>query len=578
MTLPIKGEKPGVLLPLQFNDAQTRLREAAEKQRAAGQPVRLIILKSRKHGVSTFSEATLFGLVQNHPNRNALVCAHDADASDELFKMVQLFNTHLPLEEVKEQDYTSKKQIVYSAPHNSEFIVQTAGKLNLARAYTVHYLHGSEVAFWPNAEQSLLSALNAVPDDPDTIVILESTANGEGGAFHDAWNVAVDHQAKHPGSQEGYIPIFLSWLDHPKYSMPVPKNYVSVLDETEKALVRDHGATREQLYWRRWCIKNKCGNSVDKFNQEYPATPGDAFLLSGRPAIPADVVRVHRGQIKQSAMPKYCQLEWVEGNRKQVKPIYFETPEGTEGCWEIYQEPVDGWDYAIGADVALGELADRNDHLSELDWSVTAVMERQQLRTVAQYVGRPSPAELAVEMEKAHTYYNQAFMANETNAHGYSTLERLLADGYAQWLGQREAHVDNMAAIDPAKYGYTSTSDKMQRYRLVNDWIEAARGNGPEKTRIICHSKRLADEEAVFETDSKGWMHHKAGKKYHDDALFAWFIAYHVHRTCPRQRVGVTPVRESVGNPIRGLHQIGGIDDGLAAFRPSNERELIETT
>jgi hypothetical protein len=48
-------------------------------------------------------------------------------------------------------------------------------------------LEGSEVAFWPNARDHFAGVVHTVPDLSGTEIILESTANGVGGEFHERW-------------------------------------------------------------------------------------------------------------------------------------------------------------------------------------------------------------------------------------------------------------------------------------------------------------------------------------------------------------------------------------------------------
>jgi hypothetical protein len=58
----------------------------------------------------------------------------------------------------------------------------------------------------------------------------------------------------------------------------------SNLDTEEEELVELHGADLEQISWRRWAIPNRCQGYVDKFHQEYPTTPEEAFVSTGDPA------------------------------------------------------------------------------------------------------------------------------------------------------------------------------------------------------------------------------------------------------------------------------------------------------
>jgi len=232
----------------------------------------------------------MFYEINARPMRNACVCSADADASNKVFKMARLFQDKMPDGVKRATDYSSRNEIVYSKPHMSSFSVATAGKDVLGRGGLTHFLHLSEFAFWNNAKEQLGGALQEVPDDTDTIVIIESTANGVGGAFYDIYMEAYEDYLKSKDLRN-FLPIFLPWYIFPKYVMDgfleVGKPHAAWVDpewcEYEDELVRSMGCTPEQLMWRRWAIKNRCQGDLSLFKQEYPATVQEAFQASGRP-------------------------------------------------------------------------------------------------------------------------------------------------------------------------------------------------------------------------------------------------------------------------------------------------------
>jgi len=571
------------MVPFRPRRAQQAFFNAIVAQHRAGFPVRIIILKSRRLGFSAATSALFYTLAFNQPDTFAFVCAHDKPSSVVLFDRVRLFHQFNPERDDGKMDYENRYELYWKVPHNSKFQVQQAGKTTLKRGDLIHLAHLSEAAWYENDASTIQSVLSCVPNVPGTIVIIESTANTDAGAFADRWGRAVAHQVDNPGSLDEYIPLFFSPLDDPECVMPVPKNYKGgQATEAELRLVHEFGSrrvTKDHLYWRRRILEDQCGNDDKKLQRDYPYTPGEAFIGVGSAVFEGAMVKAHGTQVRP---PKYAQLEW-DGDGKRVKVIWCEYEGEAVGCWKIWAEPQEGMDYAMGADPAVGELSDKNDFMSDRDWSAIGVLDRSSLETAAEYIGRPSPAELAVEMEKAHCLYNRAFMAPEINAHGYSTLERLLADGYARWLGQREAHIENMAGADPAKYGYLSTSDKNQRIKLGNDWEHACSTNWYQNkgATIICRSQRLLDEEKTWVRDAKGFYHHRPGRKYHDDCLMAWLIALHVHKTCPRTRTvyqaPIRPITDGRGVPTSYMRD-GGRDDMLSELEEPSETEELEVS
>jgi hypothetical protein len=134
--------------------------------------------------------------------------------------------------------------------------------------------------------------LNAVPDDPSTIVCIESTANGKvgiGESFYRYWKDAES-------GRNTYIPIFLSWLDDPACVRNPDEAKDAPIDQEERDLIKFFNASKAQLAWRRWCIYNRCGGYLETFFVEYPANPEEAFVATGNPAFIKEELTAARAQ------------------------------------------------------------------------------------------------------------------------------------------------------------------------------------------------------------------------------------------------------------------------------------------
>jgi hypothetical protein len=139
------------------------------------------------------------------------------------------------------------------------------------------------VAFWDDIEGKLTGLLESVPDDPETLVVLESTANGF-NEFKDRWDDAEQGRSE-------YEPFFSPWFEDPSYTKPFADEYereeflrtfgLEAIGEDEPMLREQFQLTDEQLNWRRHKIRSSFGGKVTKFKQEYPATPVEAFIATG---------------------------------------------------------------------------------------------------------------------------------------------------------------------------------------------------------------------------------------------------------------------------------------------------------
>src|SRR5262252_2841297 len=89
-------------IPCVFNEAQRHVDGVLESQRAEGKPMRAVILKARKLGMSTGIEAKITHRYTTRANHHAVVVAHDKTTASEIFAMSELMYANLPNREVGE--------------------------------------------------------------------------------------------------------------------------------------------------------------------------------------------------------------------------------------------------------------------------------------------------------------------------------------------------------------------------------------------------------------------------------------------------------------------------------------------
>lgn len=186
----------GVTVPFDLYPSQVRLHELILKQQAKQLPIRIITLKARQVFVSAGVAAEFMHTVPFVGGQKAMVVAHDKDSAKNIFSYyTQLrdnyrpFHGVIPMPAVKKDERAAG---VIEWENGSYVRVETANNLQSGRSYSLRYLHLSEYAFWRNPSAVMGGLLQSVPDDPDTAVIIESTANGVGGDFHARWLSAMD--------------------------------------------------------------------------------------------------------------------------------------------------------------------------------------------------------------------------------------------------------------------------------------------------------------------------------------------------------------------------------------------------
>ena len=488
--------KEGKLIQFETNFMQKRIDKEIEKQRLQGRPVRIIVLKYRQGGCSTYVEGKIFHKTQFTELTNSLIIAHKEDASTNLFNMSKLFYEELPKAMRPMKRASNAKELIFENPETdivrkqknpglrSKIKIDTAKNAEAGRSDTIHNLHASEVAFWNDAEKVMISLMQSVPNTPNTMVVLESTANGIGGYFYDMWFRAVN------GENE-FFPLFFAWFEHPEYRMQPAKDFI--LTKAEQKLKTLYKLDDEQLAWRRWCIANNCGGDEEKFKQEYPANDIEAFIASGRPVFDVEKLQLRLQQVRGKG---------VRGDLRNGK---FE--KDAKGRLIIFKHPESGRPYVMGADVAEG--------VSKGDYSVCQVIDNITGEQVAKWRGHIDPDLLADEEKALAEYYNGALIANEVNNHGLTTVKALEKQGY-NFQYKREV-IDEITLEKQHKHGFRT--DSVTRPVVVDGLRTIVR----ERSDLV-NDEETIREMLTFVFNDENKPEAQAG--CHDDCVLAMAIAY----------------------------------------------------
>jgi hypothetical protein len=252
-----------------FNRAQRYIHERLEEQKARAGRVRALILKGRQQGCSTYVGARYYHRTTWTHGVRTFILTHEDQATQNLFEMVNRYHEHCPVY-VKPSTGASNAKELFFDKLDSGYKVGTAGTKAVGRSSTIQLFHGSEVAFWPHAQSHAAGVLQAVPDEPGTEAILESTANGVGNLFHQMWQEAE-------AGVGDYIAVFVPWYWQDEYRKPVPPDFT--LDDEERQYMALYGLDLEQMAWRRAKVSELKDAAL--FKQEYPASAAEAFQMSG---------------------------------------------------------------------------------------------------------------------------------------------------------------------------------------------------------------------------------------------------------------------------------------------------------
>ena len=494
-------DKKSNIVPLVLNPAQQKLYDVIRQQKQNNQPVRVIILKARQLGFSTVTGGFIMKETATHKNKQAAIVAHQEDSTTNLFNMYKLMYQNLPPEIKPTQLASNAKELVFNNKSNtglnSRIRCMTAGSGGVGRSFTINYLHISELAFWKSdVKETMLGLMQAVPNTPDSMVIIESTANGY-EEYQERWEAAVK-------GESDFYPLFVGWNELPEYSMPY--SGFELTDE-EHSLQDLYNLTNDQLEWRRWCIKNNCGGDVSLFKQEYPISPEEAFLTTGDCVFDQEKIMERLKHIPAPLRTGYFAYDYDDTKERQDKFSNITFTDQKNGYITIYKEPIQNHTYTLSGDTA-GD--------TQGDYFAAHVIDNITCEQVAVYHNMTDETLFSRQMICLGYMYNTAMIAIEANFSTYPNKE-IARLGYPN-IYVRDKEDDYRQPIISA-YGFKTT--QITRPLIISSLVDIIRDN------VDCINDALTLHECLtFITNEHGRKEAMQGK--HDDLVMSLGIGYYV--------------------------------------------------
>lgn len=460
--------------------------------------ISMLVLKGRQQGFTTL--ITAYQLACSILNRNfqGYTLADKGDNSEAIFQNKAKFPYgQLPDALKPTEKFNNRKQLLFEKI-NSSWAVDTATK-DVGRSRTVNFFHGSECAFWQNGIAPIQAALGEA-FTKNCIKIYESTANGYND-YQKMWDSGV------------HINCFYEWWRTKEYTIAfyddeAKRDFLRNID-TKKGWIWDRlrwlrdekHLAPEQLYWY-W---NKYDKYLDKdlIKQEYPCTPREAFLLSGKCVFDTEAILeriarlqkpIHTGYFKYKYDGLHItDIEWVNDKNGYIK---------------IYYKPNQPafTNYCIGGDTA-GEGSDYfTGHVLDAKTGLQVAVLRHQF-DADQYTR---------QMYCLGKYYNDALIGIEANFDSYPIreLQRL---GYLKQY-TREA-IDTYTGRTEKRFGFKTTS--LTRPTILSALIEMVR----EHCYLI-NDKDTLEEMLTVVRNEKGRI--EAAEGAHDDLTMGLAIAHEI--------------------------------------------------
>jgi hypothetical protein len=502
--------KKGKIAPLVLNRVQKRFLEELLQQWEETGKVRFVVLKARQQGLSTVISAFQYWWLSQRKAQKGLVMAHEGDSTTALLDMYRRIHDNVPDIVRPSTKYLSRNELNFDKL-DSGMRVATAGGRGIARGETLTFAHLSEVAFWPVAfaNTNFNGLVQAIPEENDTFLFLESTAQGVTGKFYEMYQGAVrrDHL------WNGYEVFFSAWFETDEYRETAPADFVRTPEEEKMMeLFAPLLNSNDQLYWRR---KKVATSGLDLFKQEYPSTAEEAFLSTGRPIFNTE--KLNERLQKAKAKPPLKQMTVaVKYDQKTGKALPLRVlEEDRRGELLIYHERSATEIYTIGADVGMG-IRGGVKGKKEGDSSVAQVLDSKR-RQVAVWRGIIHPDEFAKVLIALGYHYNSATIAPERNNHGLVTCVALRDANYPYlYTEQPEGTLDERDSINLGFF----TSERTKPL-IIDKLRELDRDGG-----IEINDPTTLQEMMTFVVTEAGKMEAEGGT--HDDTVMALAIAAYV--------------------------------------------------
>jgi len=526
------------LIPFQMNSVQKILHEVAQQQLKDIGHVRIIVLKARRFGISTYVQARMFKRAATMFNQLVHICTHSKNTTSEMFQMTKVMEQNYPDFIKPLSHYSGKQELTWGSVDgkglNSRYGMSTVEGSEVVGA-GIDMLHCSEVARWGSrAKEYATGLMNCVMQGYGTEIWLESTAKGVGNYFEREWWRAEKDDS-------GLKPIFFPWFVFDEYKTELTKeekkddSFIKSLGsnpsfggEEEKSLLGVETSyktlqgemifkiTPEHLKWRRnKIVSPECQGDLNVFHQEYPTTAREAFVASGRSAF--DSVNLTQmwfdaDERDRDSPPKKFEVPvnafTYKNGSEQMR--YF-MKKHLDGELSVFNPPQMGREYRIGVDVSEGILNQTGDS----DYSVVTVLDAETFEECATWSARIDPDLLAWVITTIATWYNTALVAVENNNHGLLTLKFLSSIHKYENLYIEKA-LDERGNRKKKRLGFNTN---IKTRKLILDLLRRL----IREKQIDIFSKGTVDELQTFVINKDGKESAQHG--CHDDRVMSLAIA-----------------------------------------------------
>lgn len=516
-----------------------------------GRPIRLLVPKSRRHGITAIIAAIVYLYIARNKNLKALIIAQsDPDAIAIFEEKFKFFHEHDPLAPKTRRSNTT--ELVFEALNSSILIRSAEGRLGLGRGSGFHVVYGTEVAYYKTKiHQKMTGIFATVPKFPHmSMIFLETTGNGPSGFFYEE-----DMKAKQGKSE--WQRMFLPAHERHDARMALKDEAEAAriqesLTDEEKLWIKDFGVDLTFIKWMRHVEENDIPAPTAQLRrmlrkQEHPMYDHECYQSVGSSAFDLERVTalmardesvVFEGDIaavgKKSVLAVVGNLSdrskldlplWSKADNAWVEitptPVLLKR---AGGPLRIFRRPEKGHRYSMGIDLCAAPS-------TESDLSEIVIIDRDRREVVAHYIAALGSNHMLEPTRLLCKLYNKAVIVPEV-AFFQSFIGHLLESDVKKSVFWREVPDETSADRRMTKKHGIVMGKQVKRNGV--DLLREKLDNEPGFFNRHVLQQLQTFKQVQSETTGE-WLYPGAlpGSGDHDDGVIALMMALFGDRDAP---------------------------------------------
>lgn len=469
-----------------------------------------IILKGRQLGFTTLALGLMLYYAHMNDNTSYMLISYDMDSTNNIFNKLKMMYSTIPEKYRVPEKRNNRGELVLK--NGSRISVKVASHKSLGRSFTCQFIHISEMAFFQDdAGKDILVGLEqALAKNPDSRIVIESTANSVGNSYYELFQNAYKGNSKYKAQ-------FFSWHSEAqriqfKHELDLAEEWYQARNHGKKLLKEDmtpyelqlieKGCSNRQICWRRYKLQDM---TPEAFRQEFPSTPEEAFISTDTGVFSSEILLERYN---------YLPPEILYQNLKT--PLSPDLSRYYGNGFYIYQDVKEGERYYLGVDVGSGLGRKNNDYTS-----VTVLDSNGE--EVCQFYRNDVPTYVMAKLlYDLGLYFNYASILIERQTYGLDLLHRLKKEqGYINVL--KTSRFDRTTGRRVFEHGWNSNNTN--KTKAVTDLKEAI-----ESGSILVNCKETLDQMRIFR-EKGGKFGNIEGVNNHDDCVDSLCLALQALKT-----------------------------------------------